>query len=109
MIKYQAKSTGVFYVKPLACCWSLYTDIGDAEQSEEEGEEGCGKGEELPVPLEDLKVVSQAGDDGLHAAHLVNTNSERERDGSVARMSFHFQTRQMIHQNFSWRNHPASW
>lgn len=57
---------------------SLYTHIGDAEHGEEEGEDGCGKGEELAVPLEDLEVVTQAGDDGLHAAHLVDTSRERD-------------------------------
>lgn len=73
----QTNSTGHFCVKPLDS--SLYTDIGDAEQGEEEGEEGCGKGEELAVPLEDLKVVGQACDDGLHAAHLVDTSRERDK------------------------------
>lgn len=52
----------------------LYTNIGNAEQGEEECEEGCSKREELPVSLEDLKVVSQACDDSLHATHLVDTS-----------------------------------
>lgn len=53
------------------------TDIGNAEQGNQECSEGCGEGEELPVPLEDLKVICQACDDCLHATHLVDTNREK--------------------------------
>lgn len=61
-----------------AVCARLYTDISNAEQGKEESKEGGAEGEELPVPLEDLEVVRQACDDGLHAAHLVDTNRETE-------------------------------
>lgn len=48
------------------------THIRHTEQREQEGAKGCGEGEQLPVSLEDLKVVCQACDDGLHAAHLMD-------------------------------------
>lgn len=55
------------------------TDIGNAEQGNQEGSKGCGEGEELPVSLEDLKVICQTCDDCLHATHLVNKNRENEK------------------------------
>lgn len=53
---------------------TLDTDISDAEQGKQEGPKGCGKGKEFPVPLEDLKVICQACDDRLHAAHLIDAD-----------------------------------
>lgn len=53
------------------------TDISNAEKGNQEGSKGCGKGEELPVSLEDLEVICQACDDCLHATHLVDTNREK--------------------------------
>lgn len=47
-----------------------FTDISDTEQSSQEGEEGSRKGEELPVPLEDCKVIGEACDDRFHSSHL---------------------------------------
>ncbi len=38
--------------------WKPDTDISNAEQGKQESSEGSGKGEELPVSLEDLKVIS---------------------------------------------------
>lgn len=47
--------TGVFVRK--ACFNDMFTDISDTEQGEQEGKEGCGKCEELPVSLEDLEFI----------------------------------------------------
>ena len=52
------------------------TDISDAEESNQECSKGRGEGEDLSVPLEELKVVRQACDHRLHAAHLVDTKRE---------------------------------
>lgn len=51
--------------------YDAVTDISNTQQGEEEGNERCGKREDLPVSLEDLEVVRQACDHGLHTAHLV--------------------------------------
>lgn len=55
---------------------TLDTDISNAEQGHQEGSKGCGEGEEFPVPLEELKIIRQACDDRLHAAHLMDTERQ---------------------------------
>lgn len=66
---------------------SVDTDISNAEQGNQERPEGRGESEEFPVSFEDLKVVCQACDDCLHAAHLQDTN--RERDTTLSNHSHH--------------------
>lgn len=53
------------------------TDISNAEQGNQECPEGRGESEEFPVSFEDLKVVCQACDDCLHAAHLRRHKQKR--------------------------------
>lgn len=78
--------TGVF-VCEVWCSYAVLTDISNTEKGKQEGKEGRGKCEELPVSLEDLEVVRQACDYGLHATHLVgrktgsNTNRSYEPRG----------------------------
>lgn len=59
------------FVREVSCSYVAFTDIRNTEQGEQEGKEGCGKCEELPVSLEDLEVVCQACDHCLHATHLL--------------------------------------
>lgn len=69
---------GVFVCKAL-CSFDMFTDVSDTEQGEQEGKEGRGKCEELPVSLEDLEFVCQACDHGLHATHLVERKTLDQR------------------------------
>lgn len=59
------------FVGAVSCSYVVLTDISNTEQGKQEGKEGCGKCEELPVSLEDLEVVCQACDYSLHATHLL--------------------------------------
>lgn len=59
------------FVCEIACFYVAFTDIRNTEQGEQEGKEGCGKCEKLPVSLEDLKVICEACDHGFHATHLL--------------------------------------
>lgn len=59
------------------------TYVGDAEEGEEEGGQHHEEGEELPVPVQQLELVDEAGDDRLHPAHLQPT--ERGRCGRGGR------------------------
>ena len=47
--------------------------LGYTKQSQKEGSKGDSKCEEFPVSLQNLEVISQAGDDRLHASHLEGT------------------------------------
>lgn len=53
--------------------------LGYAEQGQEEGSKGDTKCEEFPVSLQDLEIVRQAGDDGLHASHLDGARQSEEQ------------------------------
>lgn len=55
--------------------------LGDAKQGQQEGPEGDAECEELPVSLQDLEVIGQARDDGLHASHLGGTRQGGCRKG----------------------------
>lgn len=59
--------------------------LGDAKQGQKEGSKGDPKREEFPVSLQDLEVVRQAGDDGLHASHLHRARRGEKQVGGTAR------------------------
>lgn len=75
------KSMLCMFVCEIACSYVAFTDIRNTEQGEQEGKEGCGKCEKLPVSLEDLKVICEACDHGFHATHLLErkTGSKTNR------------------------------
>lgn len=59
--------------------------LGYAKQGQKEGPKGDSKCEEFPVSLQDLEVVGQARDDGLHASHLDRPGRVRRVGGPAQR------------------------